>query len=124
MAQGNPARRQRFVQALLTCPTVRKAAKAAGVAERTARTWLADPAFKAELEAARRAAMEGAVRQLSGACSRAVATLRRLLKCGHPATEARAALGILDQATKADLQDVLRRLDEVEAAQRAGRGAT
>jgi hypothetical protein len=42
-------------------------------------------------------------------------TLERNLTCGHPGSEIRAALGILDNAVKAvELMDVVERVDQLE----------
>ena len=49
------------------------------------------------------------------ATGQAVAALQRNLTCGHPGTEIRAALGILDHSVKAvELIDLMTRMEELE----------
>ena len=47
-----------FIATLLTTPTVKQAAKAAGIAEATAGRWMKDPGFKAAYAEARRQALQ------------------------------------------------------------------
>jgi hypothetical protein len=86
------------ISALLNAPTVEAAAAAAGVRESVLRTWLKDPKFGAEYQAARIAVISGAIVQLQLSAARAVEALTRNLTCGIPVVEVEAAKVILDQA--------------------------
>src|SRR5688572_25303071 len=116
-----PGKQDAAVAALLTEPTIAAAAARAGLAERTLRGWLKRPRFLAAYREARRQVVENALGQLQQATGDAVATLRRLLTCGNPPTEARAAVAILEQATRAvewtdlaaEVEDLRRQLAEV-----------
>lgn len=113
---SNMTRKQeQAIAALLTLPTVKAAAKEAGVTDQTLRTWLADPEFLAAYRAARRQILEHAVAHVQQATGEAVKTLRQLLKCKHLGTRARAAVAILDQAAKGlEAFDFDERLAELE----------
>ena len=104
------------IAALLGQPTIEEAAQTVGVNEKTLRTWLKLPTFHAEFRAARRRIVEGAITRLQQLTLGAVLALHRNLTSGNPAVEIRAAHIILDQSTKAiELDDVLQRIDELEA---------
>lgn len=109
-------KREAAIAALLSEPTLEAAAQKAGIAPRTLRYWLDDPGFLREFRDARRAVVEGALARLQQAAGEAVDTLRRNLTCGEAGPEIRAALGILDQATKAiQLTDLVAQLEELRA---------
>jgi hypothetical protein len=96
------------IAGLLSCRTIRAAARKAGIAERTLRGWLKLPAFVAAYRSARRQVLEQAIGQLQRSCDAAVKALQRNLKCGHAGTEVRAAVAILDHAFRGgELADVL-----------------
>src|SRR5262249_40389958 len=71
---------------------------------------------------ARRQLVEVALGQLQAGCGEAVATLRAALASPHSPTRVRAAVAVLDRAVQAiesadlaaDIEDVKRRLGEVE----------
>jgi hypothetical protein len=73
------------------------AARAAGVSLRTLERMI-DPAFRLELEQARRAAFEDALGGLKGASSRAVEALSALLRSKKDSTRRLAASEILSAA--------------------------
>src|SRR4051794_2896709 len=101
--------------ALLTQPTIADAARCTGVAEATLYRWLGQPEFHAKYRAVRRQLLEHAITQLQCSTSDAVATLRQNLYCGHPPTEVRAAVAILDHAVKSvELLDLQERLATLE----------
>src|SRR3954466_6610623 len=105
------------ITALLTCPTIESAATQTGVSPATLRRWLAEPSFQARYRAARRQVVEQAIAQLQQGTSEAVATLRRNLQCGVPASEIAAAKAIVDQAIKAvELVDLAERIEQLEQA--------
>lgn len=100
---------------LLLEPTLARACAAAGCSERSGYTWLREPEFRAELLAARRQALDGAVGLLAQLAPAAVAALSRNLRCGNPATEVRAASAILDQCARAlELLDLAARVEALE----------
>ncbi|MGA2534084.1 MAG: hypothetical protein ABSG19_13735 [Candidatus Aminicenantales bacterium] len=78
------------------------AALAAGVSRRTLDRWAAEPDFKAELEAGRRAAFDAALDVLKGLSAKAVKTLGGLLNSKLEAERRHAAVEILSFALKAN----------------------
>jgi hypothetical protein len=86
------------------------------VSSRTLERWLSENSeFVAEYRAARRRVVEGSIGRLQEATTEAVDCLKRNLTCGKPHTETRAALGILEHATKAvEIYDLELRLQELE----------
>jgi hypothetical protein len=119
------ATRERAIVALLSEPTIGKAAALAGIGERTLRTWLTeDPAFKAAYDAARRATFEAAMSRVATLTVKAVETLDTLITD----TETPAAVKLGAARTIAeigmhqhDADTILRKLEEIEAAQQGRR---
>jgi hypothetical protein len=74
-------REELLIAALLTGATVREAAAKAGIHQRTAQRWLADPAgsLRQRLEAAKKALWSKTVEDLAAVASKAVGVLRELL---------------------------------------------
>jgi phage terminase small subunit len=119
MAQnGTLTRRQtRFVAALLTAGTVEDAAKAAGIAPRTAWRYLATPAVKAELAKRQDGLLGHAARRLASETDLALDTLHGVmvdeLKAAPRVSAARA---VVDGALKlAELVALAERVTAVEA---------
>jgi hypothetical protein len=109
-------KQESLIAALLTEPTHAAAAAKAGVSEATLHRWLRIPEFQAAYRKARRDIVEVALGGIQQATRKAVETLERNLVCGHPGSEIRAALGILELSVKAvELVDILERLDAVES---------
>lgn len=96
-----------LVTALMAGQTIQAAAKSAGVSETTARRRLADPAFRAALDAARAEALERAINALSTLSVIAVATLGELMR---GAESEMARLG----AARAALENLLKVRELVE----------
>ena len=72
--------REQALAALLSEPSIGKAAAACGIGEKTLRRWLTDDkAFQAEYEAARRATFKAAISRIPTLTVRAVDTLAALL---------------------------------------------
>jgi hypothetical protein len=121
--EGLTGRQLRALEALLSCSTIKAAAKAARVGERTLRGWLKEPAFLATYRAARRQAVEAALGHLQRATGKAVRTLVGCLKATKESDRVKAALGILDRAVKAveliDLEERVAGLERVAEWQRA-----
>ena len=94
-------RRSRLLVFLVAGFTRATAARAAGVCTRTVDRWTADPAFRIELESARRSAFDDALGGIRGAAARAVETLSVLLRSKREATRRLAATDILGFAFRA-----------------------
>jgi hypothetical protein len=87
--------REKALAALLVAPTIAEAARMAGIAERTLRSWLARPDFAKEYAARRRELLQGTLGKLHTLNSKAVETLERNMSSGHGPTEVRAAVAAL-----------------------------
>jgi hypothetical protein len=120
MGYGRPNPRwDSAILALLGGKTQAEAAAAAGVHERTLRTWLALPDFVEQLRADRRRVVDAVANKLQAAAGKAVDKLEGLLDCGHRPTECRAAIAICEMAKEHfELSDVLARLEQLELAGR------
>lgn len=102
---------------LMADGSIRKAAKAANVSERTLYRWLKMPAFAAVYRDLRREATQAAVARLQQASSSAADRLVRLLSSSKPAIALQAARTILEFSIKAvELEDLAARLAALEAA--------
>lgn len=109
-------KKQSAIAALLTHPTIEKAAIAVGISEVTLWRWLQLPEFSTAYQEARDQVLAQTLSLLHKATGGAVATLVRNLKCGTPSVEVRAAIGILDQTFKAkELLEMEARLKSVES---------
>ena len=64
------------IQAVMTEPTLAKAAAKVGISEAALLRWKAEPTFKGELQAAQAAAVDGMVGQMVSIAGDAVAALR------------------------------------------------
>jgi hypothetical protein len=94
-------KQEQAIAALLTANTQAKAARRAGISERTLRNWLALPRFQAAYRRARRGLVETAVGRLQAATNRAVNTLLAVAKNGSKDSDrVRAAVAILDHALR------------------------
>jgi hypothetical protein len=108
-------KKQDAIKALMTHPTIEKAAGAVGISETTLWRWLQLPEFANAYAEARNRVLEQTLSLLHKATGSAVATLVRNLKCGNPSVEVRAAIGVLDQTFKArELLEMEQRLAAVE----------
>ena len=113
--------REQAILALLSEPTIAKAAARCGVAEKTLRRWLtADPAFQAEYEAARHATFQAALSRIPALTVRAVDTFADLLGTSKPpAVRLGAARTVAEIGMhQYDAETILRKLDDLEASQR------
>lgn len=114
---------EQAIAALLTCPTIAKAAGKAGCSVRALKDWLHDPDFSAAYAEARREVLSGTVGMLLSSCADAVKTLKANLKRGKPGEQTRAALGILDRAVKyTDQLEFAERLEDLERRLNAHEG--
>ncbi len=118
-------RQQKALAALLTSPSKAAAAKAAGIAPRTLRDYLADPAFQAAYRDAFGNMVEDATRQAQQAISPALSTLREIVEDKEEDAQARisAARAILSHGLKlTETVDILNRLQELENAMEGENG--
>lgn len=116
--------REAAILALLSEPTIEKAAARAGVSERTLRRWLAsNQSFRAAYEAARRTTYEAGINRVQALTARAVETLEELLQAKkYPAVRLGAARTVTEIGMhQHDAETIMRKLDEIEAAQRQRR---
>ena len=110
-------KQHKTIAALLSEPTIEKAAAKVGVGERTLHTWLHEPAFAAAYRAARREAVSQAVARLQQVSTHAVTVLVNVMAntSTPPATRVAAAKTVLEMAIKAvELEDLAARLDALE----------
>ena len=117
-------RQQKALAALLTSPSKAAAAKAAGIAPRTLRDYLADPEFQAAYRDAFGNMVEDATRQAQQAISPALSTLREIVEDREEDAQARisATRAILSHGIKlTETTDILNRLQELETAMEGGR---
>ena len=112
-------RQQRGLQALLAEPTITRAAEAAGIGERTLRRWLAEPAFRAAVNAARRESFGQAIGLTQKYAPVAVATLVKVMQeaSGGPSAKVSAAATMLKFGREGiELDDLAARVEALEQA--------
>ena len=112
------ARQQRALAALLREPTLRDAAKASGVGERTLFAWLQLPAFAQAYREARGQLLESTLTALQKASGRAVAALVEVLDepGAKPGERVSAARAVLEFSLRArEVLEVEERLKALEA---------
>ena len=115
-------KQERALQALISHPTIKDAALAAGISETTLWRYMQDEAFSKRIREARREAVGHAVARLQQASSEAVAVLRELMMKEEAPASARisAARTILDYAIRAaEMEELKARISELEEFIRA-----
>jgi transposase-like protein len=125
------AQQDAAIIALLSCPTIKAAARKAKVAESTLYVWLKTPLFRDEYRRSRQLVVSQALGVLGSATKDAVATLKRNLKCKEPGVEVRAAIGILDKAIngqamadlQAEIEELRGMLEQLDAESRESENA-
>ncbi len=113
--------REQAILALLSEKTIGAAALQCSVNERTLRRWLTDDeTFKAEYDAARTATFQAGISRVQAMSAKAVDTLEDLLDAEkYPAVRLGAARTVVEIGLhQCDADEILRRLDQIEAAQR------
>ena len=104
------------ISCLLASDTLQSAADNAGINVRTLRRWLRTPVFLDEYTRTRRQHLDHVGTHLQSAAADAAATLMRLLKCGDPLIELRAAKTILQMSQKAaDTRELEQRIVDLES---------
>lgn len=109
--------KQRALQALLTQPTKKAAAAAAGITDRTLREYLADAEFQQEYKRAFCDLVTDATRQAQRALSPALSALRSIVEDEEESASSRiaAARSLLEYGLRlTEFNDILR---DLEAAQ-------
>jgi phage terminase small subunit len=113
-----PLKKRRFVLALLSAPTLLQAAKVAGIGEKTAQRYMADPEVRsalAELEAELVKSLQRRLLELAG---RALATLEAAMTDGSAPWSARlrSAEAVLTHLTRLrELTELEERVEQLEA---------
>jgi hypothetical protein len=109
--------------ALVNEPTIRKAAEACGIGERTIYTWLEQPAFMAAYRKARREAFSQAMSLVHKYAPLAVQTLAQLLADkATPASARVTASGMLLRFSRESMEmdDVIARVEALERSTKGG----
>ena len=116
-------KQEQAIACLLTTRTVSEAAEACGVGEATMFRWLRIEQFDMRYRRARKAILDGALGDLQVSTREAVETLKRLLDCGKPSVEVRAAMAIIDLGIRVgELGDLAERIRHLEMVNRVNRG--
>jgi hypothetical protein len=110
-------RKRRAIEALLTSKSTAEAAEQSGIGARTIERWKRDLAFQDAYRAASQARLSETVGRLRAATGEAVETLRAALHDESAGIRVRAATVLLDTAIKAEVDDLIRRVDAIEARQ-------
>lgn len=106
--------KQRALQALLTQPTKKAAAAAAGITDRTLSTYLSDPEFQQAYKRAFSELVTDATRQAQQALSPAISALRDIVEDSEEAASSRiaAARSLLEYGLRlTEFSDILRDLE-------------
>ncbi len=110
-------KQQRALTALLSEPTVLRAAQASGIGERTLHTWIRSEPFTSEYRNARREMVAHATIRLAVGAEKAVMVLEAVMydKSTPAAVRVSAAKVYLDYVYKSvELEDITARLDALE----------
>jgi hypothetical protein len=108
---------ERAIASLLSTASVRKAAIAAQIPERTLYRWMQEDNFRQVYRDARLSVLDTATMKLREATGAAVDTLRELLSSPQHQVKLGAARTILEMAYKsAELGEIQERLEELETA--------
>ena len=112
-------RQDKAITALLSAPTVERAAETAGVGRSTLHRWLIQAEFREELTRRRDAIVDAAMDTFKVYVCRAVDTLAKLLDSENEKLRRLAAKDILEYVFRVrELQDIERRVTKLEATSR------
>jgi hypothetical protein len=117
---------ERAIIALLSQPTMKKAASVIGIDETTLWRWLQDKEFHSAYMRSRRETVSRAIARLQQCTTEAVNTLREVMKdkTAKGSERVSAAKAILDYSMKAvELEDLAGRVAELEATLKPQEGA-
>ena len=112
-------RQRRAIEALLVSKSTSEAAERSSIPRRTIERWKSDAGFQDAYRAASREKLGETVGRLRSAASEAVNALREALQADAPAVRVRAATVLLEGAIKVEVDDLLHRIELLEAAQQA-----
>jgi hypothetical protein len=111
------AKQQKAIEALLSAPSIRQAAAATGLGEKSIRRWLQLPEFSRAYEQARHQVFANALTDLRVATHDAVEALRTAVREETGALRIRAATAVLELSIRSaetlDLEARLERLEQV-----------
>jgi hypothetical protein len=110
-------RQETALAALVTHPTIRDAAQASGIPERTLFRYLQDADFQEAYRAARRETVNHAVARLQQLCSRATETLDLVMRCPFSPVPSKVAAAkiVLEMSMKAvEIEDLEVRISALE----------
>lgn len=111
------AKKTAAVLAMMTSPSIKAAAKAAGVSRATLFLWLKNESFRADLARARAETFAGAIGRLKAGTKEAARVLMDLLKSKKEMTRFRASSAVLDLALRIhegeELEVRMQRLEEI-----------
>ena len=110
-------RQTKALQALLSSPTKKAAAEAAGISESTLRNYLADPAFAEAYKKALTGLVDDATRQAQQSLDPALTVLREIAEAPESAASAKisAARTLLEYGLRlTEITDIIRELEGTE----------
>ncbi len=110
-------KKEKLLAALLTSRTKKEAAKAAGISERTMRTYFDDPEFRAAYKQAAAGIMDSATRQLQQNLTAAIDRLGKIVEDDEESsiTQVSAARTLLDYALRfTEFNDILKEMESTE----------
>ena len=111
--------RESAITALVANPSIKAAAAACGISEKTLHQWLNEPAFASELKKAQDATTKAAMKRVVASVSAAVTVLEEIMQdvSVPPAARVSAARTLLDSALKVyETQDIEERIAAIERA--------
>lgn len=110
-------KKEKLLAALLTSRTKKEAAKAAGISERTMRTYFDDPEFRAAYKQAAAGIMDSTTRQLQQNLTAAIDRLGKIVEDDEESsiTQVSAARTLLDYALRfTEFNDILKEMESTE----------
>ena len=111
------AQQRKAMPYFLTCPSIQKACKKAGISRMTFYRWLADPVFKEELDRLTDESYRETVNILKRHTEQAASHLVGLMKTRDPVMKRKVCNDILNHLLKheanTDIEDRLQRLEQI-----------
>lgn len=110
-------KQERAISALLQAPSLKEAAKEAGISEATLHRWLKDEAFQMAYRAAKKEVVDHAICRLQQSSGKAVKALVEIMGSAISPASARvsAARTILETSIKAvEMENLERRIADIE----------
>jgi hypothetical protein len=115
--QDSTVKQEKAIMALLTEPTIKLAAKKAGVGETTLYRWMLEETFDKAYKEARKTAMDQTIFRLQQTTTDAVQTLKDVMEDKEAPASSRvtAAKTVLEMAFKAyEIENVVTKIEEME----------